>query len=158
GASTTCSASAGGDPVMRTRRSTSALVEDDVAGDRGKARRVDRAVRARVGAARDDVCVIPKASIPNHIRENAYALEFKLDDENMKLLDEELTRPSGPNPWICNDWGASCRPGSANDSDLSARARDDLGHTSIRLHGAGRADGAPTEPGLRRAAESPAVL
>jgi len=46
----------------------------------------------------DDVCAIPKASIPDHVRENAGALELQLDNDDLKLLDEEFPPPSGPAP------------------------------------------------------------
>jgi diketogulonate reductase-like aldo/keto reductase len=46
----------------------------------------------------DDVCVIPKASIPDHVRENRRALDLELDDEDLKLLDEEFPPPASPQP------------------------------------------------------------
>ena len=46
----------------------------------------------------DDVCAIPKASIHEHVRENARALEVQLDDEDVKLLDGEFPPPRGPAP------------------------------------------------------------
>jgi diketogulonate reductase-like aldo/keto reductase len=46
----------------------------------------------------DDVCAIPKASIHEHVRENARALEVQLDNEDLKMLDDEFPPPSGPAP------------------------------------------------------------
>jgi diketogulonate reductase-like aldo/keto reductase len=46
----------------------------------------------------DDVCAIPKAAIHEHVRENAGALELRLDGEDMKLLDEEFPAPQEPMP------------------------------------------------------------
>jgi diketogulonate reductase-like aldo/keto reductase len=46
----------------------------------------------------DDICAIPKASIHEHVRENARALELQLDNEDLKLLDEEFPPPRGPAP------------------------------------------------------------
>jgi diketogulonate reductase-like aldo/keto reductase len=45
-----------------------------------------------------DVCAIPKASIREHVRENVRALELQLDNEDIKLLDEEFPPPSAPAP------------------------------------------------------------
>jgi diketogulonate reductase-like aldo/keto reductase len=44
----------------------------------------------------DDVCAIPKASIRVHVRENARALELRLDADDLKLLDDEFRPPSDP--------------------------------------------------------------
>jgi diketogulonate reductase-like aldo/keto reductase len=41
----------------------------------------------------DDVCAIPKASTPEHVRENAHALELQLDSDDLKLLDEIFPPP-----------------------------------------------------------------
>ena len=46
----------------------------------------------------DDVCAIPKASTHEHVRENARALELRLDNEDLKLLDEEFPPPSAARP------------------------------------------------------------
>ncbi len=46
----------------------------------------------------DNVCAIPKASIHEHVRENARALEVQLDDEDLKMLDAEFPPPRGPAP------------------------------------------------------------
>jgi diketogulonate reductase-like aldo/keto reductase len=46
----------------------------------------------------DDVCAIPKASSPEHLRENAAALDLQLDGEDLKLLDENFPPPRGPVP------------------------------------------------------------
>jgi diketogulonate reductase-like aldo/keto reductase len=47
---------------------------------------------------RDDVCVIPKASTPEHVRENVGALELRLDDDDLRRLDEEFPPPRRPGP------------------------------------------------------------
>jgi hypothetical protein len=39
-----------------------------------------------------------KASIPEHVGENARALELQLDNEDLRLLDEQFPPPSGPAP------------------------------------------------------------
>jgi diketogulonate reductase-like aldo/keto reductase len=46
----------------------------------------------------DDVCAIPKASIHEHVHENARALEVQLDGEDLKMLDGEFPPPKGPAP------------------------------------------------------------
>lgn len=46
----------------------------------------------------DDVCAIPKASIHEHVRENAAALGLRLDNDDLRLLDEEFPPPSRPGP------------------------------------------------------------
>ncbi|MGZ4463285.1 MAG: aldo/keto reductase [Gaiellaceae bacterium] len=46
----------------------------------------------------DDVCAIPKASLPEHVRENVGALTLQLDAEDVKLLDQEFPPPSRPEP------------------------------------------------------------
>jgi diketogulonate reductase-like aldo/keto reductase len=46
----------------------------------------------------DDVCAIPKASIHEHVRENARALEVQLDDEDARMLEGEFPPPSRPAP------------------------------------------------------------
>ena len=46
----------------------------------------------------DDVCAIPKASIREHVRENVRALDLRLDNEDLELLDEAFPPPSSPSP------------------------------------------------------------
>jgi diketogulonate reductase-like aldo/keto reductase len=46
----------------------------------------------------DDICAIPKASIHEHVRENRRALDLQLDNEDLKLLDEEFPPPAEPPP------------------------------------------------------------
>jgi diketogulonate reductase-like aldo/keto reductase len=46
----------------------------------------------------DDVCAIPKASIPEHVRENRGALDLELDADDLKALDEAFPAPTGPVP------------------------------------------------------------
>jgi diketogulonate reductase-like aldo/keto reductase len=45
-----------------------------------------------------DVCAIPKASSCTHVRENARALELRLDNDDLQLLDQEFPPPSGAAP------------------------------------------------------------
>jgi diketogulonate reductase-like aldo/keto reductase len=46
----------------------------------------------------DDVCVIPKASREEHVRENARALDLHLDADDLKRLDGAFPPPTGPAP------------------------------------------------------------
>jgi diketogulonate reductase-like aldo/keto reductase len=46
----------------------------------------------------EDVCAIPKASIPEHVRENRGALDLQLDRDDLKALDEAFPPPTGPAP------------------------------------------------------------
>jgi len=46
----------------------------------------------------DDVCAIPKAAIPEHVRENRGALDLELDQEDLKLIDEVFPAPTSPEP------------------------------------------------------------
>jgi diketogulonate reductase-like aldo/keto reductase len=46
----------------------------------------------------DDVCAISEAAIPEHVRENHRALDLELDNEDLKLLDEEFPPPTQPQP------------------------------------------------------------
>ncbi|MDX6408159.1 MAG: hypothetical protein QOE13_1230 [Gaiellaceae bacterium] len=46
----------------------------------------------------DDVCAIPKASIPEHVRENRGALDLELDRDDLKALDEAFPPPKRPAP------------------------------------------------------------
>ena len=46
----------------------------------------------------DNVCAIPKASIPEHVRENRSALDLELDADDLKALDEAFPAPTGPVP------------------------------------------------------------
>ena len=76
-----------------------ALVDDDVV--LAIAQKHD-ATPAQVALAwvlrHDDVCAIPKAAIHEHVRENAGALELRLDNEDLKLLDDEFPAPRRPTP------------------------------------------------------------
>jgi diketogulonate reductase-like aldo/keto reductase len=45
-----------------------------------------------------DVCAITKASIREHVRERARAVELWLDPKDLELLDEEFRRPGEPAP------------------------------------------------------------
>jgi diketogulonate reductase-like aldo/keto reductase len=46
----------------------------------------------------DDVCAIPKAAIPEHVRENRRALDLQLDNDDLKLIDEVFPPPTRPQP------------------------------------------------------------
>jgi diketogulonate reductase-like aldo/keto reductase len=46
----------------------------------------------------DDVCAIPKAAIPDHVRENRRALALDLDQDDLKLLDDAFPPPKDPQP------------------------------------------------------------
>jgi diketogulonate reductase-like aldo/keto reductase len=76
-----------------------ALVENDVVVEIAEKHRATAAQVALAWVLRhDDVCTIAKASIEEHVRENARALELELDDEDVKLLDEEFPPPREPAP------------------------------------------------------------
>lgn len=47
---------------------------------------------------RDSLCAIPKASTPEHVRDNAAALDTTLTDEDLAALDRAFAPPSGPRP------------------------------------------------------------
>ena len=47
---------------------------------------------------RDSLCTIPKASSPQHVRDNATALGAKLTREDLDALDRAFPPPSGPRP------------------------------------------------------------
>ncbi|MFL5952493.1 MAG: aldo/keto reductase [Gaiellaceae bacterium] len=61
-----------------------------------------RAATAQVALAwvlrHPDVCAIPKASIPEHVRENRQALDIELDRDDLQLLDEAFPPPARPVP------------------------------------------------------------
>jgi diketogulonate reductase-like aldo/keto reductase len=46
----------------------------------------------------DGVFAVPKASSPDHVRENAGALKIRLDADDLKLLDDEFPPPQRPAP------------------------------------------------------------
>jgi diketogulonate reductase-like aldo/keto reductase len=46
----------------------------------------------------DDVCAIPKAAIPEHVRENRRAVDLQLENDDLKLLDEVFPPPTRPQP------------------------------------------------------------
>jgi diketogulonate reductase-like aldo/keto reductase len=46
----------------------------------------------------DGVCAIPKAAMHEHVRENSGALDLRLDNEDLAMLDEEFPPPTGPLP------------------------------------------------------------
>jgi diketogulonate reductase-like aldo/keto reductase len=45
-----------------------------------------------------DLCAIPKASIPEHVRENRGAVDLELDPDDLKLLDDAFPPPTRPVP------------------------------------------------------------
>ena len=47
---------------------------------------------------RDSLCTIPKASTPQHVRDNATALDAELTREDLDALDRAFPPPSGPRP------------------------------------------------------------
>lgn len=47
---------------------------------------------------RDSLCTIPKASSPQHVRDNATALDAELTREDLDALDRAFPPPSGPRP------------------------------------------------------------
>jgi diketogulonate reductase-like aldo/keto reductase len=76
-----------------------ALVEDDVVVEIAEAHDATPAQIALAWVLRhDNVCAIPKSSIHEHVRENALALELRLDGEDLKLLDARFPPPSRPEP------------------------------------------------------------
>jgi diketogulonate reductase-like aldo/keto reductase len=46
----------------------------------------------------DGLCGIAKASIHEHVREDAAALDLRLDNDDLTMLDEEFPPPSRPGP------------------------------------------------------------
>lgn len=48
--------------------------------------------------AQDDILVIPKASRPEHVRDNAAAAELTLTAEQLRELDRLFPPPTGPSP------------------------------------------------------------
>jgi diketogulonate reductase-like aldo/keto reductase len=76
-----------------------ALVDDDVVVAIAEKHDATPAQVALAWVLRhDDVCAIPKAAIHEHVRENAGALELRLDGEDLKLLDDEFPPPREPKP------------------------------------------------------------
>jgi diketogulonate reductase-like aldo/keto reductase len=47
---------------------------------------------------RDDVIAIPKASNPDHVRENRAALDLELTPADLALLDKAFPPPTRPQP------------------------------------------------------------
>jgi diketogulonate reductase-like aldo/keto reductase len=43
---------------------------------------------------RDGIIAIPKAGTPEHVRENRAALEFRLSERDLAMLDEAFPPPS----------------------------------------------------------------
>jgi diketogulonate reductase-like aldo/keto reductase len=81
-------------PIDRGR-----LVADAVVVQLAEKHRVSAAQIALAWVLRhDDVFAVPKASSPDHVRENAGVLEIRLDADDLKLLDEEFPPPHRPEP------------------------------------------------------------
>jgi diketogulonate reductase-like aldo/keto reductase len=79
----------------------------------GQGRLLDHAVLRQLAAAhdatpaqialawvlrQDGVNAIPKASKPQHVRDNRAALEIELSDSDLALLDQAFPPPTGPRP------------------------------------------------------------
>jgi diketogulonate reductase-like aldo/keto reductase len=47
---------------------------------------------------RDSLCTIPKASSPQHVRDNATAVDAELTKEDLEALDRAFPPPNGPRP------------------------------------------------------------
>ncbi|OYO14150.1 oxidoreductase [Enemella evansiae] len=47
---------------------------------------------------RESICAIPKASTPEHVRDNATALDTELTPDDLAALDRAFPAPSGPQP------------------------------------------------------------
>lgn len=76
-----------------------ALVENDVVVEIAEKHGATPAQVALAWVLRNDnVCAIPKAAIPEHVRENARALEVTLDRGDLKLLDDAFPAPDRPVP------------------------------------------------------------
>jgi diketogulonate reductase-like aldo/keto reductase len=60
------------------------------------------ATAAQVGlswvTSRRDVTAIPRAGTPEHLQENRAAVDLRLDDQDLRLLDEAFPPPRGPQP------------------------------------------------------------
>jgi diketogulonate reductase-like aldo/keto reductase len=81
-------------PIDRGR-----LVRDEVVVQLAEKHQVSAAQIALAWVLQhDDVFAVPKASSPDHVRENAGALDLRLDAEDLKLLDDEFPPPHGPEP------------------------------------------------------------
>ena len=75
------------------------LVENDLVVEVAEKHGVGTAEVALAWVLRDDdVCAIPKASIPEHVRENRRALDVRLDADDLRALDEAFPAPTGPAP------------------------------------------------------------
>jgi len=76
-----------------------ALVQNDIVVEIAEKHDATPAQVALAWVLRNDgVCAIPKASIPEHVRENVRALDLRLDNEDHKLLDEAFPAPRSPSP------------------------------------------------------------
>ena len=75
------------------------LIENDIVVEIAEKHDATPAQVALAWVLRNDgVCAIPKASIPEHVRENVRALDLRLDNEDHKLLDEAFPAPRSPSP------------------------------------------------------------
>ena len=82
-------------PIDRGR-----LVADDVVVEIAEKHRASAAqiALAWVVLRKDGVFAVPKASSPEHVRENSDALDIRLDADDLKRLDDEFPPPHRPEP------------------------------------------------------------
>jgi diketogulonate reductase-like aldo/keto reductase len=81
-------------PIDRGR-----LVADDLVVELAEKHSATAAEIALAWVLRNDnVFAVPKASSPDHVRENARALDIRLDADDLKLLDDQFPPPHRPGP------------------------------------------------------------
>ncbi|MCD0174130.1 aldo/keto reductase [Micrococcus luteus] len=75
------------------------ILDDTTLNDVAARHSVSPAAAALAWALRrDSLCTIPKASSPQHVRDNATALDVQLTREDLDALDRAFPPPSGPRP------------------------------------------------------------
>ncbi|GAB3307495.1 aldo/keto reductase [Epidermidibacterium keratini] len=75
------------------------ILDDPALGEVAQAHSVSPAALALAWVLRQDsLCAIPKASSPEHVRDNATALDVELTREDLDALDRAFPPPSGPGP------------------------------------------------------------
>lgn len=75
------------------------ILDDPVLGEVAQAHGVSPAAVALAWVLRrDSVCAIPKASSPQHVRDNTTALDVELTREDLDALDRAFPPPTGPGP------------------------------------------------------------
>jgi diketogulonate reductase-like aldo/keto reductase len=75
------------------------ILDDPALGEVAQAHGVSPAALALAWVLRrDSVCAIPKASSPQHVRDNATALDVELTREDLDALDRAFPPPTGPGP------------------------------------------------------------